>query len=230
MPGNRIHPRAFVGPHVMLGTGNTIGPFAVVAGNTTIGDDNWIGPGATVGTPAQMKGGVHGAWDEGGPFGIQIGSGNVIREHATVHEGTERTTFVGDQCYLMTGAHIPHDAHIENGVILANSVHLGGHTWVGEGANLGLAVVVHQRTAVGAGAMIGMNSTVTKDIPPFALAIGSPARIRKANTVGLERLGIDSALIAVLDEAYRTGAPVAEVPPALSGFFANYNLQVRISV
>ena len=225
MQGNTVHPTAVVGDHVRMGAGNTIGPYAVVVGSVELGDDNWIGPFASIGTPAQMRGGPHPDWTSHTPHGIRIGGNNVIREHVTIHEGTERTTFVGDSCYLMTGSHIPHDAIIEDQVTLANSVHLGGHTWIGQGANLGLGVQVHQRSAIGAGVMIGMNSTVTRHIPPFALAVGSPARIRSANHRGLERTGIAEEVIEAIDLHYRnggTGPPGTELPdlgPHLEAFF-----------
>ena len=206
MQGNTVHPTAVVGDHVRMGVGNTIGPYAVVVGCVELGDNNWIGPFVSIGTPAQMRGGPHPAWNSHTSHGIRIGSNNVIREHATIHEGTKKTTFVGDSCYFMTGSHIPHDAIIEDEVTLANSVHLGGHSWIGKGANLGLGVQVHQRSALGAGVMIGMNSTVTRHIPPFALAVGSPARIRSANTRGLERLEVAPDVITAIDRHYRNGA------------------------
>jgi UDP-N-acetylglucosamine acyltransferase len=205
LQGNTVHPTAVIGDHVQIGIGNTIGPYTVIVGRVQLGDDNWIGPFATIGTPAQMRGGPHPDWKSHAEHGIGIGSRNVIRENVTIHEGTERTTFVGDDCYLMAGSHVPHDAIIEDRVTLANAVHIGGHTWIGQGANLGLGVQVHQRTAIGAEAMIGMNATVTRHIPPFALVVGSPARIRRANTRGMERLQVPEEVINAIDLHYRNG-------------------------
>jgi UDP-N-acetylglucosamine acyltransferase len=67
---------------------------------------------------------------------------------------------------------------------------LAGHVRVGNAANLGLGASVHQGRYVGAGVMLGMSSVVTRDIPPFAKAYGSPARVVGANVVGMRRGGI----------------------------------------
>lgn len=37
-------------------------------------------------------------------------------------------TRIGNDCYLMTQLHVPHDAQIENDVTLSNSAQLGGHS------------------------------------------------------------------------------------------------------
>jgi UDP-N-acetylglucosamine acyltransferase len=102
----------------------------------------------------------------------------------------------------MTKAHVPHDAVIGNRVTLSCGVLVGGHSRIGEGANLGLGTVIHQRLAIGSGSMIGMSSVVTRHVPPFAKAFGSPARIQGANAVGLGRAG-RGAIAREVDAALR---------------------------
>ena len=203
---NKIHPTAVIDNSVDLGRGNIIGPYAVILGNVQIGDDNWIGPHAVIGTPAQMHGGPHPAtWlGDDAPSSIKIGSRNVIREFSTIHDGTVTSTIVGNGCYFMTQAHVPHDALIEDGVTLSNSAQLGGHTIVQTGANIGLGAVIHQRSLIGTRAMIGMGSVVTRAIPPFGMAFGSPARIRGGNVVGMERAGLAQDLIPQIVDALNT--------------------------
>jgi UDP-N-acetylglucosamine acyltransferase len=200
---NKIHPTAVIDSTVVLGSGNTIGPYAVILGNVQIGNDNWIGPHVVIGTPAQMRGGPHPAtWDgDASIASIEIGNCNVIREFATIHSGTVEVTQIGDDCYFMTQAHVPHDAQIEDGVTLSNSAQLGGHTIIQKGANIGLGVVVHQRSLIGTRAMVGMGSVVTKAIPPFGMVYGSPAKVRGGNVVGMQRAGLDDALISKIVEA-----------------------------
>ena len=200
---NNIHPTAVIDSTVELGSGNTIGPYAVVLGNVRIGNNNWIGPHVAIGTPAQMRGGPHPAtWGgETTEALIEIGNNNVIREFATIHSGTKDVTRVGDDCYFMTQAHVPHDAQIEDGVTLSNSAQLGGHTIIQKGANVGLGAVIHQRSLVGTRAMVGMGSVVTKAVPPFGMVYGSPARIRGGNIIGMRIAGIDEALVTQIVEA-----------------------------
>jgi UDP-N-acetylglucosamine acyltransferase len=204
---NRIHPTAVVDPTVTLGEGNVVGPYALILGDTKIGDNNWIGPHAAIGTPAQMKGGVHPATWEGEPTAgrVVIGSGNVIREFSTVHASTTGLTSIADDCYFMTQAHVPHDATIEDGVTLSNSAQLGGHTIIQSGANIGLGAVIHQRTVVGTRVMVGMGTVVTKDVPPFAMFFGSPGRVRGGNIVGMERGGFNSDTASLIAGALADG-------------------------
>jgi len=229
--GNQIHPTAVVGPGVELGTDNTIAPYAVLLGPCVIGDRNWIGPHVSIGTPAQMRDGEHPrAWDvTAAGEGIVIGSDNVIREYVTIHQPTDHVTRVGSRCYLMSYAHVPHDAVLGDLVTLSNAAQIGGHTIIGEGANLGLGTMVHQRLAIGGGAMVGMGSVVTKSVPPFAVAYGSPARVAGANSVGLTRAGYDDAVVTRLATWYRDGTGAVadlDLPQTLQAAFAAHDAAI----
>lgn len=233
MTGNEIHPSAFIGADVVLGVGNTIGPYAVITGRTRIGNDNWIGPSVAIGTPGQSRSHVHRSdWltstsADGDPE-LVIADGNVIREFATIHAGTVGPTIVGSRCYLMTQSHVPHDALLEDDVTVANAVQIGGHTFIGRGATLGLAAVLHQRSIIGAGAMVGMSAVVVRPVQPYVTAVGSPARARGINAVGLQRAGFSEADIAAV-EAYQAtpdGETGNALPALLRADFARYEALV----
>ncbi|MEV4735674.1 MULTISPECIES: UDP-N-acetylglucosamine acyltransferase [unclassified Microbacterium] len=210
---NTIHPTAVISDDVVLGDGNTVGPFAVIAGPVTIGDGNWIGAGAMIGAPPEVRGFPHpNAPSESQGNGVVIGNRNTIREYAQIHQGWKDRTRIGDDAFIMNQCYVAHDCVLEDGVTLASSVLLAGHVVVGARANLGLGASVHQFTRIGAGVMVGMGSVVVREIPPFAKAFGTPAAVRGANTVGMQRSGVDDALIAVLSELY--GGPEAD-PRAL---------------
>lgn len=223
---NNIHPSVVIGPDVQMGTGNTIGPGTVLLGPLVIGDNNWIGPSVAIGTPGEMRGGRHPRpWDEPTGTGrMVIGSRNVIREFATVQASETGLTSIGDDCYIMTKAHVPHDGVIEDGVTVSCSVMIGGHSVVQAGTTIGLGTVIHQRSTIGARAMVGMGSVITKDVPPFAMAFGSPARVRGVNRVGMRRAGFSEDVIEALATAYATGIPreAAELPPPVVGEFERY--------
>jgi UDP-N-acetylglucosamine acyltransferase len=215
--GNQVHDTAIIGPGVELGEDNVIGPYAVITGPCRIGDRNWIGAHAVIGAAPEIHGHAPGLPWGGGTddLGVEIGDDSTVREFCTVHRGTERATRIGNRCFVMNKAHFGHDAVVGDDVTLAVSTILGGHVEVGFGANLGLASVVHQRRLVGAGAMVGMGSVVTRDVPPYAKAFGSPARVRGANEVGMARRGISAADIAALVERYSSDMPTddAWLPP-----------------
>jgi UDP-N-acetylglucosamine acyltransferase len=225
---NRIHPTAVIGPDVQLGTRNAIGPYTVILGRCVIGDDNWIGPHVAIGTPGEMRGHHHyvGWADEEGEGVVEIGNGNVIREFTTVQQSAVGVTRIGNGGYFMTKCHVPHDAHIGDNVTVSCSVMIGGHSIVGDRANLGLGTVIHQRLVIGSGAMVGMGSVVTKNVPPFALAFGSPARVRGANTVGLERAGIDQDTAAQVAAALDQGDATL-LRPLLGEAMAHFERSVR---
>jgi UDP-N-acetylglucosamine acyltransferase len=228
---NAIHPSAVIGPEVVFGRDNIVSPYAVILGPCRIGDRNWIGPHTSIGTPAQIRGGAHVAgWTTPETSaGVVIGDDNVIREFATVHQPTEAITRIGSNCFLMAYAHVPHDADIADDVTLSNATQIGGHTVIGTGANLGLGTMVHQRLAIGGGAMVGMGSVVTKDVPPFAIVYGAPARIAGANKVGLERAGYDTATIDALTRHYLDGGSgelPSNLPAELLAIFAAHEIAV----
>lgn len=202
---NEIHPTAHVADGVELGTGNIIGPYAVILAPTTMGDNNWIGPHAAIGTPGQIRRGPHPTPDAHQGAGVVIGTGNIIREFSTVHQGSSEPTRLGDDTYLMAYSHVPHDAVVGSGVVLCNSVQVAGHSWIGPNVTVGLSAQVLQFSSIGAYAMVGMSSVITRDIPPFGLTKGSPARITGANRVGLERSGVSSDVIEQIDTYYKAG-------------------------
>lgn len=212
---NRIHETAIIGEDVELGTGNVVGPFSMILGPCRLGNDNWIGPNVVIGTPGETRGGAHpAAWDgDQGVGPIEIGSRNVIREFATVQQGWAEVTLIGDDCYIMTKAHVPHDGQLGDRVTVSCSVMIGGHSVVGSGANIGLGTVIHQKLVIGVGAMVGMGSVVTRDIPPFAMAYGSPAGVRGANKVGLSRADFDDSSVGAIDALLRQGGDAAALLP-----------------
>lgn len=215
--GNQVHGTAIIGPGVELGENNVIGPYAVVTGPCRIGDRNFIGAHAVIGAAPEIRGHRPGLpWGgETDDVGVEIGNDSTVREFATVHRGTQRATRVGSRCYVMNKVHFGHDAVVGDDVTLAVSTILGGHVDVGAGANLGLASVLHQRRIVGPGALVGMGSVVTHDVPPYAKAFGSPARVRGVNEVGMSRRGISPHDIAALAERYASDGPEPEgwTPP-----------------
>lgn len=52
-----------------------------------------------------------------------------------------------------------------------------GETWIGHEAYIGASSVVRRGMRIGDGAVIGAGSVVTHDIPPYAVAVGTPARV-----------------------------------------------------
>ena len=195
-----IGPYAFVGPYATIGAGSRLDQGAIVQGDTVLGEGNHLFPYVVLGSIPQDK-------KYGGERAhLEIGDRNVIREHVTVHIGTEGgggVTRIGSDNLLMAGAHVGHDCQVGNHCVLANFTGLAGHVSVGDHAILGGHTGVHQFVRIGQHCMAGGGSKVGQDIPPFTIAQGYPARIRGINHIGLRRRGFSDDTIKALRQAYR---------------------------
>lgn len=205
----RIHGSALIGDAVQLGADVTVGPNAVLLGPLTIGDRVWIGPGAVIGTPPEIASlPQNAAW--GGDImhhGVIIEDDVVIRELATVGQGSHVPTRIGRGSWLLNTSYVAHDVQLGQNVTLSSGARIGGHAVIGDNVTLGLNASVHQRRVIGGGAMIGMGATVSRDILPFSKAYGSPARRHGLNSYLLRKLGAGDDVVAVLESRFEEREP-----------------------
>ncbi len=194
-----VGPYAVIGPRVEVGSGTKLAPHAVIECNTRIGKGCSIGVGSVLGgEPQDRKYGGEETW-------LEVGDETVIRDYCTVNRATTArgTTSIGRGCFLMTYVHVAHDCWIEDGVVIANGVQLGGHVHVEEYATIGGLTPVHQFVRIGTYAMVGGGSRLPQDVPPYVRAAGNPYRLCGINTVGLARAGFGPDLRLRLKHAYR---------------------------
>lgn len=198
--GCDIGPFALIGPRVTLAAGVMVKSHAVVTGWTEIGADTVIFPFACVGeVPQDLK-------FRGEETRLIVGARCKIREGATLNTGTEGgggVTRVGDDCLLMTGAHVGHDAHLGNRVILANQVAIAGHCQIGDDVIVGGLSGIHQFVRIGRGAIIGAVTMVTNDVLPYGLVQGPRGVLDGLNLVGLKRRGVDRGDISAMRAAFQ---------------------------
>ena len=195
-----IGPFAVIGPEVTLGARVMVKSHAVVTGWTDLGDDCTVWPFACVGeVPQDLK-------FKGERTRLTVGARTRIREGATLNTGTEGgggITSVGEDCLIMTGAHVGHDARIGNRVILVNNVAIAGHVVLGDDVIVGGLSGVHQFVRIGQGAIIGAVTMVTNDVIPYGLVQAPRGELDGLNLVGLKRRGVDRAGITQLRAAYQ---------------------------
>ena len=199
-PSVQIGPYAVIGPHVRSGAGTTVGPHAVIEGHTTIGRDNRIFQFGSIGAANQDK------KYQGEPTELVVGDRNTIREFVTVHVGTVQdkgVTRIGDDNWIMAYSHIAHDCVVGNRTTLANNSTLGGHVELGAWVTIGGLTGIHQFVKVGAHAMVGFQSAVSQDVPPFMLVDGNPLSVRGFNVVGLRRRDFSAERIAAVKQMHR---------------------------
>ncbi len=171
----RVHPDAQVGPQAVIGEYSIVEedvvigafcrlePYVYVKRWTTLGERNEISAGTVLGSDPLDK-------NFGGERSyLRIGNGNSIREHYTISRGTqpESATEIGDGNYIMTSGHIAHNSKIGNNCVIASCALVAGHVEVEDQAFISGGVVIHQFSKIGRLAMIGGNSRVNSDVPPY---------------------------------------------------------------
>ncbi len=191
---------SIIGPHVQIGAGTKIGPHVVIEGHTSIGSDNTFFQFSSIGAAPQDK------KYAGEPTLLKIGDRNTVREFCTFNLGTVQDggiTRIGSDNLMMAYVHIAHDCQVGNKTIFANNASIAGHVEVGDWVILGGFAGVHQFCKIGAHAMLGMNTSLTQDVPPFLILSGNPAAAHGLNIEGLKRRGFSREQINGIRQAYK---------------------------
>ena len=191
---------AVVGPGVEVGPRTRIGAHATIHCHTRLGADNLVHPYASVGDAPQDK------KYKGEPTRLVVGDRNVIREFVTLNRGTTKdrgVTTIGHDNLFMAYSHVAHDCLVGSQCVLANSATLGGHVVLGDWVIMGGFAAIHQFCKVGAHAFLANNAAVTRDVPPYVMAVGAPAKPHSINSEGLKRRGFSPQQIRNLRTAYR---------------------------
>ncbi|AMN47349.1 UDP-N-acetylglucosamine acyltransferase [Steroidobacter denitrificans] len=189
-----------IGAGVKIGAGTWIGAHVVIDGPTTIGCDNRIFQFASIGAAPQDL------MYRGEPTRLEIGDRNCFRENCTINRGTTKdrlVTCIANDNLFMAGAHVGHDCVIGSHCVFANYATLGGHVELGDWVHMGGFSGVHQFCKVGPHAFIANNTAVTRDVPPFVMAVGRPAEPHSVNAEGLKRRGYTPEQIRNIKDAYK---------------------------
>ncbi|APR80019.1 Acyl-[acyl-carrier-protein]--UDP-N-acetylglucosamine O-acyltransferase [Minicystis rosea] len=218
MSEGSVHPTALVAPDATLEAGVSVGPFAIIEPGVVVGEGTRIDAHAVIrsGTRMGARNVVHPFAVIGGdpqertyagqPTRLEIGDGNVFREHVTVHRGSPKgggLTRIGSACLFMASVHVAHDCILGDRIELANGTLLAGHVIVGDFVVAGGSVAVAPFVRIGTRAFLAAGAMVERDVPPFVIAAGDRARVRALNRVGLVRSGVPEASQAALERGFR---------------------------
>jgi UDP-2-acetamido-3-amino-2,3-dideoxy-glucuronate N-acetyltransferase len=151
---------------VEIGEGTKIWHFVHILAGSRIGARCVIGQNAMVGP------------------NVQIGNGCKIQNNVSIYEGVtlEDDVFCGPSM-VFTNVMLPR-AHVSRKTEFLP-------TLVRQGASIGANATIVCGHTIGAYAMIGAGAVVTKDVPPYALLIGNPARRVGWVSRSGEKLGAD---------------------------------------
>ncbi len=154
----RIAVTADVSVDAVVGAGSQVWHLAQVRENAVLGQNCIVGRGAYIGS------------------GVRIGANTKIQNYALVYEPAE----LGDGVFVGPAAVLTNDLHPR--AVNPDGTRKDGHDWepvgvtVREGASIGARSVCVAPVTIGRWAMVAAGSTVTKDVPDFALVAGTPAR------------------------------------------------------
>jgi UDP-N-acetylglucosamine acyltransferase len=234
-PSARVAATARIDPEAVVGRGCVIGEYAILERDvvlgaecilepyvyvkrwTTMGDGNEISAGTVLGTDPLDKN------FKGERSYLRIGHHNKIREHFTISRATkpEATTIIGDDNFIMTSGHIAHDCKLGNGIVVASCALLAGYVEVGDKAFISGGVVVHQYSKIGKLVMVGGNTRVNSDLPPYFLYSDFNVAPKSVNVVGMRRAGLSVEDLRVAKDCfrilYRSGLKMNEAIERLEG-------------
>lgn len=149
----RIDPRAVVDEGAVIGTGTSVWHFSHIRSGSSIGKNCIVGKGVYV--------------DDG----VEVGDNCKLQNGAMLYKGVKIDVgvFVG-----------PH-------VVFTNDLRPRAHLWtedrlvsttIGKGASIGANATIRCGINIGEWSMVAAGSVVTRDVPPHALVMGIPARIK----------------------------------------------------
>jgi acetyltransferase-like isoleucine patch superfamily enzyme len=156
----RIHPTAEIEDGVDIGEGTAVWAHVHARGPSRVGRDcivgekTYIGPGVTIGDLVKLNAMVYVPLGVTLEDGVMIGAGTIF-----TNDRYPRGTDVAVRELRDSGP----GEHIFE-------------TLVEEGASIGAGCTVGSDLVVGRWSLVGMGSVVTRDVPPFHLVVGNPAR------------------------------------------------------
>ena len=158
----RIHPTALVEPGVVIGAGTAIWDNVHIRAPCTIGRDcivgekTYIAYGVTIGEFVKINAQVY------------VCAGMAIEDRVMIAANVIFTNDRYPRAFADDGAGLAESGPTEETLFGA----------VRRGATIGAAAVIGPGLEIGAHAMVGMGAVVTTHVPPHALVVGNPARIR----------------------------------------------------
>jgi acetyltransferase-like isoleucine patch superfamily enzyme len=158
MTSGTVHPSADVAASAIIAATAKVWHHAQVREDARLGENVIVGRGAYIGT------------------GVQVGDNCKIQNYALVYEPAKLAAgvFIGP-AVVLTNDHFPR-------AVNPDGTPKSAHDWepvgvdIREGASIGASATCVAPVVIGRWALVGSGSVVIKDVPDFAIVVGSPAR------------------------------------------------------
>jgi acetyltransferase-like isoleucine patch superfamily enzyme len=192
--GTGARPDVMIHPTADVAASARIGPGTKVWSNVQIRDGARVGQACILGRNSFVD------------VDVSVGDHVKVQNNASLYAGVELEdgVFVGPHV-TFTNDKIPRAVNPDGSLKTADDWHVGT-THVGPGAAIGAAAVVVTGVRIGAWAMIGSGTVVTRDVPDHALVVGNPGRVVGWVTAAGERCG-DQAEALRRTGLERSGGP-----------------------
>ena len=220
---NQIHPTAILDERVKLGKNNVIHAYAVITGPTEIGDNNFIGSHTVIGSPGEDT--KNPRYDSTNSP-IFIGNNNIIREFTAIQKPCyEQETRLMNDVFLMHGVHIPHDAFLDDQVVVTPMCVVGGVVKLLKGANLGMGCTIHQYSVIGQYSIVATGAAVFKNVMPFSRYI--PGKPKSVNSYAIKKFGFEEHTEEINKYVLEKIAPKSEMIGALIDVYNKYHIDSK---
>jgi UDP-3-O-[3-hydroxymyristoyl] glucosamine N-acyltransferase len=183
-PSAKVHSTTSLGPHVVVEADCEIGPMSVLKANvvllrkTSIGARVTIHAGTVIGTDGFGYERGDGSEPEKFPHlgGVKIEDDVEIGANTCIDRGTLDDTVIGKGSKIDNLVHIAHNVRVGRNVFIIANSQVAGSVVIGDGAHIAPSATILNQLKVGANATVGLGAIVTRDVPPGATVMSTPAR------------------------------------------------------
>lgn len=108
-------------------------------------------------------------------------SESYLENGSIINQGVIIDNFVniGECVFINIGAMISHHSIIKDNVFIAPGVNIAGYVTIEEGCFLGINATIIDHISIGKYSVIAGGAVVIKDVPPYTMVAGNPAKIIK---------------------------------------------------